>query len=182
MSYQNRISTKRNEMEGKGTEGGVPRVIAVSSGKGGVGKTNIVVNLALALSRMGRKVMVLDADLGMGNVPHLLGLQPVWDLSHLLEGSRTIEEVVLDGPFKILPAASSTPGLTNLSADQKIQLLEKIGRYREPIDYLLIDTAAGLDDTVVYFNIAAHERVIVTSPEPTAFFKAYEMMRFLMQT
>ena len=178
-----RFTKRRVDEEGRRGQGkGIPRVIAISSGKGGVGKTNIVVNLALQLSRMKQRVMVLDADLEMANVPLLLGLEAKWDLSHLLDGSKRLEEIVIDGPFKIFPARSTMDGPAHLSTPQKIELLEQIGRYGEPLDYLLIDTGAGLDDTVVYFNIAAHERVIVTSPEPPALSKSYEMMRFLWET
>ncbi len=158
-----------------------PRIIAIASGKGGVGKTNIVANLGYALSRMGKKTIILDADLGLGNLDVLLGLTPAYNLSHVITGRKTIEEVMIDGPanMKILPASSGVQELTNLSRDQQLRILMELDVVSNPVDVLLIDTAAGISSNVIYFSVIAKEVIIVVSPEPTAITDAYALMKVL---
>ena len=157
------------------------RVIAITSGKGGVGKTNIVANLGFALSRLGKKVLILDADLGLGNLDVLLGLAPRYNLSHVISGEKSLEEIILKGPGKleILPASSGIQELTQLSKQQKIQILTKLDLLIDSFDVLLIDTAAGISTNVLDFNATAQEILVVVSPEPTSLTDAYALMKVL---
>jgi flagellar biosynthesis protein FlhG len=157
------------------------RVIAITSGKGGVGKTNIVANLGFALSQLGKRVLILDADLGLGNLDVLLGLSPKYNLSHVIMGEKTIPEIIVEGPGKmrILPASSGIQELTQLSEEQKLHLLAELDLLNDSIDILLIDTAAGISSNVMYFNISAQEIIVVVTPEPTSITDAYALMKVL---
>ncbi len=157
------------------------QVISVTSGKGGVGKTNVVANLGLALAREGKKVLVLDADLGLGNLDVLLGLLPQWTIEHVLSGAKRLEDILLDGPggIKILPAGSGVPQLTALSERQLLHLQDEVEAVTQAYDVLLIDTAAGISSNVTFFASAAHEIVVVISPEPTSLTDAYALMKVL---
>jgi flagellar biosynthesis protein FlhG len=157
------------------------RVIAITSGKGGVGKTNIVANLGFALSQLGKKVLILDADFGLGNLDVLLGVAPKYNISHVIRGDKTIEEILEEGPgkIKILPAASGIQELTQLTHDQKMQFFTHLDRLIDDIDILLIDTAAGISSNVMDFNVMAHEIIVVVSPEPTSITDAYALMKVL---
>ncbi|MFZ2445908.1 MAG: MinD/ParA family protein [Syntrophobacteraceae bacterium] len=157
------------------------RVMAVSSGKGGVGKSNVVINLAVAFDRLGLKVLIMDADLGLANIDVLLGLAPKYNLSHVLNGQKKIEEVLVKGPglVKIMPASSGVQELTKLTDEQKLLLLELLDGLEADIDILLIDTSAGISDTVLYFNLAAHEKIVVVTPEPTSLTDAYALIKVL---
>jgi flagellar biosynthesis protein FlhG len=157
------------------------RVIAITSGKGGVGKTNIVANLGYAFSRLGKKVLILDADIGLGNLDVLLGLAPKYNLSHVIMGEKNIKEIIIPGPgnMQILPASSGIQELTSLSQDQKIALLKEIDELIDSADLLLIDTAAGISSNVMDFSVTAHEIIVVVSPEPTSITDAYALMKIL---
>jgi len=157
------------------------RVMAVSSGKGGVGKSNVVINLSLALSRMGLRVLIMDADLGLANIDVLLGLTPKYNMSHVLSGQKRLEDVLIEGPggVKIMPASSGVQELTRLTDDHKLLFLELLDGLETDVDFLLIDTGAGISDTVLYFNLAAHERIIVVTPEPTSLTDAYALIKVL---
>jgi len=157
------------------------RVIAVTSGKGGVGKTNCVANLAVELSRRGRKVLILDADLGLANVDILLGLAPTGHLGDVLSGIREIDEIILHGPegVDLLPAASGIAEVTALSEAQKARLKMALERLRESYDTLLVDTGAGISSNVIYFAGAAQDVVVVVTPEPTALADAYAVIKVL---
>lgn len=160
---------------------GKPKVIAITSGKGGVGKTNVVANLAVAFAMKGKNVFVLDADLGLGNLDILLGLTPRYTLAHILKSEKTIEEVVVKGPkgIRILPAASGIQELTNLQAEEKINLFTQIESLEGNVDVMLIDTAAGISQNVLFFNMVADEIIVVASPEPTSIIDAYALMKVL---
>lgn len=157
------------------------KVISVTSGKGGVGKTNVVVNLAYALTQSGKKVLVLDADMGLGNIDVMLGLAPEYSLYHLINGEKTLSEVMTSGPggMKILPAGSGIQELSELTANQKLNLLAELDRIDSSIDIVLIDTAAGISGNVMYFNTAAQDIIVVASPEPTSMTDAYALMKIL---
>ncbi len=157
------------------------RVIAVTSGKGGVGKSNIVVNLGLALARLGQKVLLIDADLGLANLDILLGLSPRFTIHDLFSLRRTLPEVMVDGPegIKILPASSGIPELADLDKDQKMFLLNELDDYTENLDVVLIDTGAGISRNVLFFNIAAQERIVVANNEPTSITDAYALIKIL---
>jgi flagellar biosynthesis protein FlhG len=157
------------------------RVMAITSGKGGVGKTNVVAGLAIALARAGQRVVVMDADFGLANLDILLGLSPQYTLEHVLRGEKLIEEILLDGPLgiRIIPASSGIQELTRLDTMAELRLVQGLQRVAETADWLLIDTAAGIHDSVVKLLMAAQEVVLVTTPEPTSLVDAYAMVKVL---
>ena len=157
------------------------RVISITSGKGGVGKSNIVANLGFVLSRLGKKVLILDADLGLGNLDVLLGLAPKYNLSHVISGVKTVSEVVVEGPGKvnILPASSGIQELSDLTDDQKIRMFTALDLLIDSVDLFLIDTGAGISSNVMHFNSSAQEIMVVVSPEPTSITDAYALMKVL---
>ena len=162
---------------------GLPQVISISSGKGGVGKTNISVNLAYCLARRGKRVVLFDADLGLANVDVVLGLTPEYNLFHLFHEDAKLSDVLMDTPygFQILPAASGVREMLALSSGQKVSLLQAMDELDSSLDYLLVDTGAGISDNVMYFNIASQERLIVLTPEPTSLTDAYALIKVMQQ-
>jgi flagellar biosynthesis protein FlhG len=159
------------------------RVIAVTSGKGGVGKTNIAVSLAYYLSTMKQRALILDADTGLANVDLILGLTPRYNLYHVLKGERSIAETVIQGPggIMILPASSGILEMADLSRGQKLTLLDELRGLNEGLDFLFIDTAAGIAGNVMFFNAAAKEIIVVVSSEPTSLTDAYALIKVLYQ-
>ena len=157
------------------------QVVAVSSGKGGVGKTNVVTNLAVACAKQGREVMVMDADLALGNVDILLGLAPTATIEDVLSGERQLEEVMITGPegIRILPAASGIQELSNLTYEQQSRLQTGFLQLEQPPDLLMIDCAAGISSNVLYFSLVAHDTLIVVSPEPGSLTDAYALIKIL---
>jgi len=157
------------------------RVLSVTSGKGGVGKTAVVSNVAVALAKQGKKVLIIDADLGLANVDVVLGLAPPYNLNHFFNGERTLDEVMVEGPhgLKILPAGSGVQQFTRLDGQLKMRLIESLDALDEQFDVVLIDTEAGISDNVTYFNVAAQDILVVTTPEPTAITDAYALMKLL---
>ncbi|MFP3927581.1 MAG: MinD/ParA family protein [Desulfobacteraceae bacterium] len=160
--------------------GGI-RVISITSGKGGVGKTTIAANLAVALCTMNQRVLVLDADLGLANMDVMLGLNPHYTIYHLLRGERALEEIIVQGPggFQLLPAASGIPELTELNSSQRLVLLDELDALKDRFDVLLIDTGAGISSNVMYFNFAAMDKVVVVTNEPTSLTDAYALIKVL---
>ena len=159
----------------------VVRVVAVTSGKGGVGKTNVTANLAVALAHLGRRVMVLDADVGLGNLDILLGLTPPYTLADVLSGRRRLREVVFPGPggIRVLPAGSGFQNLTALSDHQIRELQSEMDELQEETDVLLIDTGAGIGRNVTSFATMAQDIIVVATPEPTSLTDAYALMKVL---
>ena len=157
------------------------RVIAVTSGKGGVGKTNIVLNLCLQLSKLKRRVLLLDADMGLANVDVLLGLTPRYTLEHVMTGQKDISDVILTAPggFRILPSGSGISELSEMSFEQQMQMFKQLSRIDDKLDYLFIDTGAGISSNVLRFNASANEVLIVANPEPTSITDAYALMKLL---
>jgi len=157
------------------------RTLAVTGSKGGVGKSNLVVNLAVALGRMGRRVVVVDGDLGLANLDVLLGLTPGRTVEHLLEGRADPEELLIEGPagIRILPAASGVPQLTRLDGRQRETLCDALADIAGRADDVLIDTGAGLGQTTLSLQLAASRVVVVTTPEPTSIVDAYATMKVL---
>lgn len=165
----------------EGLKGNDIRIISVTSGKGGVGKTNVVANIAYVMTKLGKKVLVLDTDLGLGNLNVLLGLTPKYHIGHVLSGEKHLEEILMHGPngVMILPAGSGMQELTSLSDAQKLSLISELDNLKESVDVLLIDTGAGISSNVLYFNMAAQEIIVVVSPEPTSITDAYAIMKVL---
>lgn len=157
------------------------RVIAVTSGKGGVGKTNVSVNLAIALAEEGQRVMLMDADLGLANVDVMLGLHPEYDLSHVIQGERTLEEIIVSGPagVHIVPASSGTKMMAELSPMEHAGMIRAFSELSYPLDVLIIDTAAGISDSVVSFSRAAQEVIVVVCDEPASITDAYALIKLL---
>ncbi len=160
------------------------RVISVTSGKGGVGKTSITANLAVAFQKLNKKVLILDADLGLANMDIMLGINPRYTISNVLNGEKSLEEVIVETPagFKLLPAASGTQELTELDENQKRFLLNELDAIHEEFDIILIDTSAGISSNVMYFNFAAMERLVVLTNEPTSLTDAYALIKVLTNT
>lgn len=157
------------------------RVIAVTSGKGGVGKSNVVSNLAIALSTQGKKVLILDADLGLGNLDVLLGLSPAYNMNNVLNGEKSIAEIIVDGPagIKIIPAGSGVQEFTSLGQHEKLRLLDELDMLEEQFDIMIVDTEAGISENVTYFSVAAQEIVVVVTPEPTSITDVYALIKLL---
>lgn len=157
------------------------RVIAVTGGKGGVGKTNISVNLGMAMSEVGKRVMILDADLGLANIDVVLGLHPEYDLSHVLSGERELDEIIVEGPYglRIVPAASGLQQMAELSQAEHAGLIRAFSTVSGDVDTLIIDTAAGISDSVISFSRAAQEVVVVVCDEPASITDAYALIKLL---
>ncbi len=162
-------------------ESTAPRVIAVTSGKGGVGKTNIVGNLAVAFSKLGLKVLVMDADLGLANIDIIFGIFPEFNIGHVISGEKELKEVIVTTHhgIRIIPAGSGFSNLTTLTEGEKLNLLGEFETYDEEVDIVLIDTGAGVSSNVIYFNLAADECILVASYEPTSITDAYAMMKVM---
>ena len=157
------------------------RVITIASGKGGVGKTNVSVNLALALAATGKDVTILDADLGLANIDVMLGLHSTQNLSNVMNGECDLEEILLDGPngIKIIPASSGVKDMAEMSSAQHAGLVNAFSELTHNIDILLVDTAAGISDSVVSFSRAAQEVIVVVCDEPASITDAYALIKLL---
>lgn len=179
-------SAKKNQQTDSAQKGSLSnhqgiRVISVTSGKGGVGKSNVVSNLAIALSAQGKKVLLIDADLGLGNLDVLLGLSPTYNLNHVMSGEKTVMEILIDGPagIKIIPAGTGVQELTSLGQHEKLKLLDELDMLEEQFDIMIIDTEAGISENVTYFTVAAQEIFVVVTPEPTSITDAYALIKLL---
>ncbi|MCL1893719.1 MAG: MinD/ParA family protein [Holophagaceae bacterium] len=155
------------------------RVIAITSGKGGVGKTNVVGGIAMSLAKLGQRVVILDADFRLANVDVLLGLFPQYTLEHVLRGDRVIEEIILEGPYgiRLIPASSGIQELSNLETATELRLIQGLQRVAQGTDWLLIDTAAGIHGSVLKMLVASQEIVLVCTPEPASLLDAYAMIK-----
>ncbi|PZN32916.1 MAG: cobyrinic acid a,c-diamide synthase [Proteobacteria bacterium] len=163
---------------------GPVRVIAVTGGKGGVGKTSVAVNLATALAGAGRQVMLLDGDLGLANVDVFLGLSPRYTMAHVLAGERSLEEIILESPhgIKVVPAASGVADLANLSAAGHLALVQAFSALGTQVDTLIVDTSAGIAHSVVQFSQAAQHVLVVLCDEPASLTDAYALIKLLSRT
>ena len=156
------------------------RIISVSSGKGGVGKTNIAINLALAYAKMGKKVIVLDADLGLANVNVVLGVIPRYNLYHLIRQQKKMRDIILDTAYgiQIVAGASGFSKIANLSEDERKNFIEELHELSSA-DIIIIDTSAGVSNNVLTFVAASDDAIIVTTPEPTAITDAYGIVKII---
>ena len=163
-------------------EGHGPKIVAVTSGKGGVGKTNVVANLSVCLSELGKKVVVLDADFGLANLDVLLGLTPRYHLGHVLFGNKLLADIMVQGPqgIRIIPASSGLQRMSELTLAQRNHLIESFTTLDADTDYFIIDTAAGISRNVIHFLLAAQEVIVVSAPEPTAIVDAYAVIKIIL--
>ncbi len=159
------------------------RTIAFTSGKGGVGKSNLVLNTGLLLARHGQRVALLDGDLGLANLTVLMGQAPKYDLRDVIAGDKRMRDIVMEGPngLRVIPAGSGVAELANLSEAERQELFEQLHDIEASVDFLLIDTGAGISDTVLSLILASDESVVVTQPEPTALAAAYALMKVVIQ-
>jgi flagellar biosynthesis protein FlhG len=160
-----------------------PMVFAVTSGKGGVGKTNIVGNLAITYQRMNKKVLIFDADLGLANIDIIFGINPKYTIEDVIKGERELSQIIAKGPegVAIIPASSGVQELSHLTEGHKINLLNEFDLLNNRYDILLIDTGAGISSNVLYFNLAAQERIVVVTPEPTSITDAYALIKIMFK-
>ncbi len=157
------------------------KVITVTSGKGGVGKTSLSVNLAIQLSRMGKKVVIFDADFGLANIEIMLGLRPKYNLADLMYRGKGIEDIITYGPENIgfISGGSGINELANLTKEQVVQLIQRLGDLDKIADVIIVDTGAGISDTVLEFVVASEEVILVATPEPTSITDAYALLKSL---
>jgi len=162
-------------------EGRPVRVLSVTSGKGGVGKTNISANIGLVLAKMGKKVLLFDTDLGLANIDIMLGLKVRHTINDVLAGEKKIEDVIVRGPhgLMILPASSGLDEVRSLSEAQRLDMVAQFENWDEQLDVMILDTGAGIGSNVMYFNIVAQHILLVVTPEPTSMTDAYAMMKVL---
>ena len=157
------------------------KVIAVTAGKGGVGKSNVSVNLAVALAQLQHNVMLFDADLGLANVDIMLGLHTKYNLSHVMRGVCDLSDIIVQGPngIRVIPAASGTEFMTQLSHAEHAGIIDAFNELTDDLDYLIIDTAAGISDTVLSFTRSAQEVIVVVCDEPTSLTDAYALIKVM---
>ena len=180
MAREARKGPQSGSLQANSADKGI-RVISVTSGKGGVGKSNVVSNLAIAMSMQGKKVLVIDADLGLGNLDVLLGLSPAYNLNHVLNGEKNLSEILIDGPagIKIIPAGSGVQEFTSLGQHERLMLLDELDMLEEQFDIMIVDTEAGISENVTYFTVAAQEIIVVVTPEPTSITDVYALIKLL---
>jgi flagellar biosynthesis protein FlhG len=179
----------KNKQDVLNEEKGVPilsgfkslKVIAVTAGKGGVGKSNVSVNLAVALAQLNKNVLLLDADLGLANVDIMLGLQAKYNLSHVVQGCCSLTDIILQGPkgIRVIPAASGTDYMTELSPTQHAGIIDAFNELTDDVDYMIIDTAAGISDTVLSFARSSQELIVIVCDEPTSLTDAYALIKVM---
>jgi flagellar biosynthesis protein FlhG len=157
------------------------RTISVTSGKGGVGKSTLVANLAMSLSQQGFRILILDGDLGMANVDVMFGIRTTHSVEHVLTGERSLKDIVVEvAPnIHLIPGGSGVYGLQNLDIFQKKTLLDQVSELPTPYDYMIIDTASGIDENVLYLNSAAQDILVVVTPEPASMTDAYALIKVL---
>ena len=165
------------------TENNPTQVIGVASGKGGVGKTTISANLAVSLASQGKKVMLFDADLGLANAQIVLGCKAPFNFSHVLDGEKSLEEIIVEGPFgvKLVPGASGIQHMASLNEQQTASIITAFSELESDIDYLIVDMAAGLSDSVMTFLCACQRRYIVLKNEPSSIADAYATIKVMLQ-
>jgi len=162
---------------------GLARVIAVTSGKGGVGKTNTSVNLSIALAQKGQRVVLMDADLGLANVEVLLGLNSLYNLQHVIGGEKTMAQILVEGPggIAVVPGTSGLARMADLSEQGRQNIMAGLRQMQERADFVVIDTMAGIGKSATAFVLAADEVLLVSAPEPSSIVDAYAMLKTIYQ-
>lgn len=157
------------------------RVITITSGKGGVGKSTVAVNMAVWLRRMGKKVLIFDADLGLANVEVMFGAVPQYNLSDLIYKGKNIKEIITQGPMEIgfISGGSGIAGLSNLTKDQIVYLVHSLAELNEMADVIIIDTGAGISDSVLEFVLVSPEIMLISTPEPSSLTDSYSLLKAL---
>jgi len=160
-----------------------PRVIAITSGKGGVGKTNIVGNLAVAIAREGKRVVIIDADVGLANIDIVFNLRPEYNIRHVVSSEKSLDQVMIKTRhgIGIIPGGSGFADLTQLNEGEKLTLLSEFETLADKADIIFVDTGAGISSNVLYFNAASDECVVVATTEPTSITDAYALMKVMSQ-
>jgi len=181
-AVKNRALSRRKSNMGSGRKT-LPRVIAVTSGKGGVGKTNLAGNMAVALSRAGNRVVIIDADVGLANIDIIFNLRPEYNIRHVISSEKTLKQVMVESEhgIKILPGGSGFADLTQLDEGEKLNLLSEFETLADMADIILVDTGAGISSNVLYFNSACDECVVIATKEPTSITDAYALMKVMSQ-
>jgi flagellar biosynthesis protein FlhG len=158
-----------------------PQVISITSGKGGVGKTSVVSNLAVTWAKKGGKVLIIDADLGLANIDVVFGLSPKYTLNHFFANKRGLQEIMIEGPYgiKILPAGSGVQRYTTLIPADHLRFIDELDGLNNDFDLVLVDTGAGISENVTYFSTAAQTILVVTTPQITAITDAYALIKLL---
>lgn len=157
------------------------KVLAVTAGKGGVGKSTAAINIAVGLALQNKKVMLLDADLGLGNVDILLGLKVKYNLAHVIQGVCSLSDIILHGPYgiQVIPAASGAEFMTKLSPTEHAGIIDSFNELTDSLDYMIIDTAAGISETVLSFVRSSQELIIMLCDEPTSMADAYALIKLM---
>lgn len=174
--YKNNKETIENKTNNR------TRVLAVTSGKGGVGKTNFTINLAISLNKLGYRTIIFDADIGLANVDIALGIMPKYTIADVIKGEKDILEVITEGPcgLKIIAGGSALEELIDIKENELYELTSQLEKLSETADFILIDTGAGISRTVLNFIEAANEVILVTTPEPTSITDAYALIKTLI--
>ncbi len=174
-------STGRESLMSSETQGSFPKVIALTSGKGGVGKTNLVGNMAAVLQNSGKRVVIVDADVGLANIDIIFNIHSKYDISHVVSGEKKLSEIMIETEhgIKIVPGGSGFSHLTQLAEGEKLNLLSEFETLQNQADIIFVDTGAGISSNVLYFNAAADECIVVATKEPTSITDAYALMKVL---
>lgn len=159
------------------------KVIAITAGKGGVGKSHISINLAISLAKRNKKIMLLDGDLGLGNLDIMLGLHSEYDLSHVLAGTCALNDIVVQGPhgISVIPASSGCNRMASLSSIEQVGIINAFNELTNEIDYLIIDTATGISETVLGFTRSSQHVMVILSDEPASLAKTYGLIKVMHQ-
>ena len=170
-----------NAQPGAQSDSQPARIIAVTSGKGGVGKSTVAANLAIALGSFSDQVSLLDADFGLSNIDVLFGMTPQYNIGHVIFGEKEIDEIAITGPngVRIIPSSSGVQELADMNSSQRRSLIRSLQKYSRDTDWLLIDTAAGISVNVTQLIGMASETIVVTTPEPTAIVDAYAIIKVI---